>query len=647
VIVYLPVDLPAGPASVVVRNHLGINSASFSFPVQQYAPGLSNSIDQRTGRSIGMFIDSRQRIVSAGNPAAPGQPLTLYAVGLGPTNPVVPTGETASASTTTSPSLYIGGRVIPVFSAGLGCGFICEPGTFMVGFLLPPDMPAGDHPVYLEIGGRRSNIVSLIAGPSVSEPLVGYLQSMYDPNSRAMSPGALAWVGGGGFRSDQGSATCGTDPSVWPLACYGVTVTINGRAAALQAVTPNSVAMQIPVELPAGPATLIVERLSGTQLLRSAPFAFTLDAVSPALATQTALPPYASAIILPSGGSAAPTYPVVPGDMIFLQASGLGQTLPPLVTGFSPPFPARTLLIPTVTIGGRPCESVTAEVLPGSVGVYRITATAPKGLPDGDLPVVLEVGGRRSQSGLMLPVSSKPAIAAVTNAASGLPGVASGSWITIYGRNLASATREWREDDIIYDWLPTSLEGVVVSINDIAAVISYVSPTQLNVLAPDNLPPGPVDITVQNSIGWQITKANVKTYSPGMFALQAPPGNSLGALHSDWSYVAKPGQLPPSYSAWPARPGETIVLYGTGFGATTPEISGRHRYNGAAPLANPASLSIQIGGRPAQVVFAGLVGNGLYQINVVVPDLPIGDHEVVAVIGGESSPRGRFIPIQR
>jgi uncharacterized protein (TIGR03437 family) len=574
--------------------------------------------------------------------------LTLYAVGLGPTNPVIPTGETGTAGITTPLLLYIAGRPVPALLPGLGCGFICSPGNYLISFVLPFDIPTGDQPVWIEIAGQRSNTVILIVGPPAAQPVVGYLQSMYDPKSRAMSPGMLAWVGGGGFRTDMAGATCTVSDSVWPLECQGITVLINGRQAALQAVTFNSIALQIPVELAPGNATMVVERRTGTQVLRSTPFSFTLDALSPSLATQTALPPYASAVIVNSGGTAAPSNPVVPGDMIFIQAVGLGPTVPPLVTGFSPVMPVFTALQPKLTLGGVACEEVLAQVLPGSVGVYRIQATVPKSVPTGDQPVILEIGGKRSQDGLMLPVSNQPVIAAVTNAASGLPGVVSGSWVTIYGRNLAPSRREWREEDIVYDWLPTSLDGVVVAVNDIPAVVSLVSPNQINAIAPDDLPVGPVAVTVQSSLGWQKAQTVVKPYSPGLFPLGVPPGTYLLALHTDWSYVARPGMLPPAYPSRAARPGETIVFYATGLGATNPAIFGRQRFSGVAPLVDPGRLTLQVSGRPARITFAGLVSNGLYQINAVVPqELPDGDHEVVAVMGGESSARGRMIPVQR
>ena len=55
-----------------------------------------------------------------------------------------------------------------------------------------------------------------------------------------------------------------------------------------------------------------------------------------------------------------------------------------------------------------------------------------------------------------------------------------------------------------------------------------------------------------------------------------------------------------------------------------------------------AGLSAQ-----AQVTYVGLIGNGLYQMNLVVPALADGDHEVVVTMGTESSPRGKFIPVKR
>ena len=642
---YIPVDQAAGQVSVVVKNHQGVNSTAFTVTVDQYAPGIQKLGDAMSG-VLGYFSDASQRVITRANPASPGLELTVYAVGLGPTAPVVPTGEMGTAPVTTLPNLWVGSRAVPALSAGLGCGSICDPGNYLVRFVLPPDTPYGDQPVSIEILGRRSSAATLAVGAATGGPAVGYLQSTLDPGVRTMSPGMLASVVGGGFLSAPGpGGPCATDPSYWPMKCQGVTVTINGRQAAIQMLTSNFMTIQIPFEVTPGTATLTVERTVDSQTLKSAPLSFTLDALSPTLPVN---PPsaYAGIIIQSSNSAASATNPLIPGDTIFIYATGLGQTSPPLVTGFSLMQPARTALTPSVTIGGKPLEGIVAEVLQGMIGQYRVTARVPAGLGTGDLPIVLEIGGKKSQAGLLAPVASGPVLSAVTNAASGAKDIVSGSWISIYGRNLSATTRAWTEDDIHYDWLPTQLDGVNVAINNTAAVVAFVSPTQLNVLAPDGLPAGPLDLTIQNSLGWQKTTVNVKPYAPGLFGLPAPSASYLVAMHTDWSYVAREGQMPSNVAVRPAQPGETIIFYGTGFGPTDPPVSAYHRFSGSAPLST-VPVRVQIGSVQAPVSYVGLVSNGLYQMNVTLPDLPDGDFEVIVTMGAEASPRGRYIPVKR
>jgi uncharacterized protein (TIGR03437 family) len=89
--------------------------------------------------------------------------------------------------------------------------------------------------------------------------------------------------------------------------------------------------------------------------------------------------------------------------------------------------------------------------------------------------------------------------------------------------------------------------------------------------------------------------------------------------------------------ATPAAPGETIIMFGTGFGATTPAAVSGAVVTTAAPLAlTPAILFDNV---PGKVAFAGLIATGVFQFNVVVPTgLPDGDTPVVASTGGYSSP---------
>ena len=67
-----------------------------------------------------------------------------------------------------------------------------------------------------------------------------------------------------------------------------------------------------------------------------------------------------------------------------------------------------------------------------------------------------------------------------------------------------------------------------------------------------------------------------------------------------------------------------------------------------ATLLNPAlaTIAVEIGAQSAAVQFPGLVAPGLYQFNLVIPQLPDGDATLVATIGGISTLADRVIAVQ-
>jgi uncharacterized protein (TIGR03437 family) len=236
-----------------------------------------------------------------------------------------------------------------------------------------------------------------------------------------------------------------------------------------------------------------------------------------------------------------------------------------------------------------------------------------------------------------------PNITAVANAGSFQPSLASGTWISIFGTNLSTATYAWQSSDFIGGLLPTSLQGVSVIVNGVPAFVEYISPTQINVLAPDDAATGsvPVQVTVAKQAGnaFSISKAQ---FSPAFFTIAN--GAYVAALHSDYSLVASANLLP-GVTAHPAQPGETIQIYGTGFGPTNPASPAVQLVSTAAPLAN--SVQVTIGGVNAPVTFAGLVESGTYQLNVTVPNLPNGDAAVLATIGGVTTQSKVSVTIQQ
>jgi hypothetical protein len=91
-------------------------------------------------------------------------------------------------------------------------------------------------------------------------------------------------------------------------------------------------------------------------------------------------------------------------------------------------------------------------------------------------------------------------------------------------------------------------------------------------------------------------------------------------------------------------PGDIMALFGTGFGPTSATIPTGTVFTGAYTTNNP--VTVTIGNVPAEVLWAGLVGPGLYQMNVRTPTtLSDGDHAVIAAIAGSSTQSGARVKI--
>jgi uncharacterized protein (TIGR03437 family) len=237
-----------------------------------------------------------------------------------------------------------------------------------------------------------------------------------------------------------------------------------------------------------------------------------------------------------------------------------------------------------------------------------------------------------------------PSVSDVVNAAGAQPGIVPGSYATIFGSNLSPVTDSWN-NSIGNGSLPVSLDGVSVSVGGTPAYVNYVSPGQINFLAPD-VPSGPVSITVATPSGTSSAYASsASVYGPGFFLL---PGNQPVATHLDYTFAAKNGTYP-GFATVPARPGETIILWGTGFGPTTPDAPVGILVPSSQTYSTTVLPSITISTLPAQVYGAVLSPGfaGLYQIAIQIPNsLANGDWPVLAAIGGMISQTGVLLTVQ-
>jgi uncharacterized protein (TIGR03437 family) len=249
-----------------------------------------------------------------------------------------------------------------------------------------------------------------------------------------------------------------------------------------------------------------------------------------------------------------------------------------------------------------------------------------------------------SNNKLRLLTPTGTTVGLTTNAFGNVRVLAANSWVALRGTNLSPTgdSRTWQTSDFVNNLMPTSLDGVSVTMNGVKAYIYYISPTQLNILTPPNLTAGTVQIQVTNGSSTSAPAVvEVQQYSPSFFVFNGGPYAIAEHLNGG---LAGPATLFPGLST-PAAPGEEIVFYANGFGPTsTPVTAGASVQSGTLP----ASLAVTIGGFEATVKFAGLISPGLYQFNVVVPlTVPNGDAAVIATYNGATTQTGVLLTVSQ
>ncbi len=249
---------------------------------------------------------------------------------------------------------------------------------------------------------------------------------------------------------------------------------------------------------------------------------------------------------------------------------------------------------------------------------------------------------------VLVPANLMPSIAdgGVVPSGSTVNTIQPGEWVSIYGSNLANTVAVWKGD------FPTTLGGTIVTIDSRPAYLSYVSPSQINLQVPDDAATGPVSVAVTTPSGTATSTATLAAVAPafllldnkhvagiilrpdgsgsqggGAYDILGPTGNSLG------------------YPTVPAKAGDTVELFATGFVPTNPAVPPGQAYSGTAPALD--AVNVAIGGWNVTPMFAGLSGAGLFQINLTIAggEGP-GDVPLVATAGGAQTPSGVVISLR-
>jgi minor extracellular serine protease Vpr len=216
---------------------------------------------------------------------------------------------------------------------------------------------------------------------------------------------------------------------------------------------------------------------------------------------------------------------------------------------------------------------------------------------------------------------------------------APGSYIAIFGNNLAAATASYNTP-----YLPLTLNQVSVSFDNpnvsVPGHIVFVSPGQVNVQVPWELQGQPsvqIKVSLGDSSGVVYTMP-LGTYSPALFEIPSG-GQKVAAALDEGNNIVTPSN--------PVARGHIVQLFANGLGPVTnqPPSGGPAPSN---PLATTtASPVVSIGGANAQVQFSGMTpGNAaLYQVNAVVPNTSVGLQPITISIGGVVS-QSSLLPVQ-
>lgn len=170
--------------------------------------------------------------------------------------------------------------------------------------------------------------------------------------------------------------------------------------------------------------------------------------------------------------------------------------------------------------------------------------------------------------------------------------------------------------------LPTTFNNTFALVGSAQAPLYFLSNGQINIQIPYEVTATqqvPLLLSVNNALTLP-QMVNVVPATPGVLSMDDGPNTSspqngahIIAQHSDFSLVS---------SSNPAKPGEFLIMYLVGLGATNPSVASGAPAPSTPPLATvTVQPVVTVGSQPATVAFAGLSPGfvGLYQINFQVP----------------------------
>lgn len=464
-----------------------------------------------------------------------------------------------------------------------------------------------------------------------------------------------------------GSIVVSSTTAVVPSQTIPVTLTVvSSTAAASQpsltftqaagGTAPNTQSLQI-TGVPAGTTIgAIATTLSGTGWLSAAVAGNTVTVT--ANGSQLAQGSYSGVItVIVPGAGASPLYVPVTLNVtaatsaIAVSANSVSFNV---ATGSTSVPTAQTVQVTSTTSGTS--APFTATFVPSTGGNF-LTVTPSSGSTPATLTLAVNpavastlsaatyTGAVQVASGngavqviqvsLVVSAAGTPVILSVNSAASFQPGAVSpGEIVTIFGNSIGPATPATGTafTPTSSGTVSTSLAGVTVTFNGVAAPLLFVSPSQINLVVPYEVAGQtsvPVIVKVNNTTSATMT-VPVAATAPAIFSL-TENGSGQGAILNQDASINGTNNA--------AAPGSIISIYATGEGVLTPAGTTGCISGGTLPLPKPVgALSLTIGGQPVtDIEYAGEAPDsvcGLLQINATIPaSVAAGAQPIVLTIG--------------
>jgi uncharacterized protein (TIGR03437 family) len=230
---------------------------------------------------------------------------------------------------------------------------------------------------------------------------------------------------------------------------------------------------------------------------------------------------------------------------------------------------------------------------------------------------------------------------AATAAANNKTGISPGEIITMYGTNLGPTQAATLTLNSTGTLVNTSLDGTQVTFNGVPGPMIFTLDGQIAVVVPYEIAGQSTVSVVVSYLGLQTAPVqfNVVPATPGLFTLnQSGQGDAAIIRYSDGSVISKSN---------PASVGDLLELYGEGYGVATPNTSLADGTVVSTVLPVPAAATtVLIDGKPVNpgnIQYAGAAGgdvNGVLQVNLTVPQLAPGSHQLQIQVGNAVSPAG-------